>query len=53
MNRNSLLYKIVTNCATILAVILVAASIVLTFTFRYVFYGYKCRKILCSHKSFI
>ena len=45
MNRNSLLYKIVTNCATILAVILVAASIVLTFTFRYVFYGYKYNEI--------
>ena len=45
MNRNSLLYKIVTNCATVLAVVLVAASIILTFTFRHVFYGYKYNEI--------
>lgn len=38
MNKNSLLYKIITNLTTILAVILVSSSIFLTFAYRNHYY---------------
>ena len=45
MNKNSLLYKIITNFTTILAVILVSASIFLTFAYRNYFYKDKMKMI--------
>lgn len=40
MNKNSLLYKIITNFTAILAIILVASSIILTFAFRSIYSSY-------------
>lgn len=45
MNKNSLLYKIITNLTTILAVILVVASIILTFSVEKIFYSYKYNQL--------
>lgn len=45
MNKNSLLYKIITNLATVLAVILVVSSICLTFAYNNILYSYKYKQI--------
>ena len=45
MNKNSLLYKIITNFTVILAIILVASSIILTFAFRSIYSSYVYDKL--------
>lgn len=45
MNKNSLLYKIITNLATVLAVILVVSSICLTFAYNNILYSYKYKEL--------
>lgn len=45
MNKNSLLYRLITTITTILAIILVISSFILTFEFKNKFYGYKMKQI--------